>query len=143
MGKNTKDLSLEALLKNKGLAQIFEAKDKGNALRAEKIGDANGIQYAILDGGNEYENIGDIKDTNAKFILPLNFPDAYDVSNPFQADYVSLKDMRRWNQAPSNSKGFGRKRRSVFIYLVRFEIGLKIQGEIDESQNTDSQKQRP
>ncbi|MFT7348290.1 MAG: hypothetical protein ACI8VZ_000581, partial [Candidatus Paceibacteria bacterium] len=76
----TKDLSLEALNKNKGLISIFEAKDKGNALRADKIGDANNIQYVILGGGNEYESINEIKGTNAKFILPLNFPDAYDVS---------------------------------------------------------------
>jgi imidazolonepropionase-like amidohydrolase len=100
----TKDLSLEALNKNKGLISIFEAKDKGNALRADKIGDANNIQYVILGGGNEYESINEIKGTNAKFILPLNFPDAYDVSNPYQASYVTLEDMRYWNQAPANPK---------------------------------------
>jgi len=77
---DTKDRSLEALNDNKGLVQIFEAKDKGHALRADKIGDANGIQYTILGGGNEYERIAEIKGTNAKFILPINFPDAYDVT---------------------------------------------------------------
>ncbi|WP_298480397.1 amidohydrolase family protein [uncultured Maribacter sp.] len=100
----TKDQSLEALLKNKTKVQIFEAKDKDNALRADKIGDAYGIQYTILGGGNEYENIEDIKATNATYILPINFPDAYDVSNPYQAKYVTLRDMRNWNQAPSNPK---------------------------------------
>ncbi|TMM53871.1 amidohydrolase [Maribacter algarum] len=101
---DTKDRSLEALNENKGLVQIFEAKDKGHALRADKIGDANGIQYAILGGGNEYERIAEIKGTNAKFILPINFPEAYDVSDPIAANYVNLKDMRKWNQAPSNPK---------------------------------------
>lgn len=101
---DTKDRSLEALNENKNLVQIFEAKDKGHALRADKIGDANGIQYIILGGGNEYERIAEIKGTNAKFILPLNFPDAYDVSDPIAASYVNLKDMRKWNQAPSNPK---------------------------------------
>ena len=100
----TKDRSLEALIANKNLVQIFAAGNAGNALRADKIGDANGIQYALLGGGDEFENIADIKATNAKFIIPLNFPDAYDVSNPYQADYVELKDMRFWNQAPSNPK---------------------------------------
>ncbi len=100
----TKDRSLEALNENKGLVQIFEAKDKGHALRADKIGDANGIQYAILGGGNEYERIAEIKATNAKFILPINFPEAYDVSDPISAGYINLKDMRKWNQAPSNPK---------------------------------------
>ena len=101
---DTKDRSLEALIANKNLVQIFEAKDKGNDLLADKIGDAFGIQYVLLAGGNEFENIADIKATNAKYIVPLNFPNAYDVSNPYQAGYVSLQDMRYWNQAPSNPK---------------------------------------
>ncbi len=100
----TKDRSIEALNDNKGLVQIFEAKDKGNALRADKIGDANGIQYVILGGGDEYERIADIKTTGAKYILPLNFPDAYDVSNPYEATMIDLADMRHWNQAPSNPR---------------------------------------
>ncbi|MGC1515366.1 MAG: amidohydrolase, partial [Maribacter sp.] len=103
-GSNTTDLSLEALNSNKGLVQIFEAKDKGNDLRADKIGDTNGIQYTILGGGNEFERINEIKATNATFIIPINFPDAYDVSDPYAVGYVSLKDMRFWNQAPTNPK---------------------------------------
>ncbi len=86
------------------MVQIFEAKDKGNALRADKIGDANGIQYTILGGGNEFERIAEIKATNAKYIIPINFPEAYDVSDPYQASYVTLEDMRYWNQAPTNPK---------------------------------------
>lgn len=101
---DTKDRSLEALNANKGMSQIIAAGNKGNVLRADGIGDKNGIQYTILGGGDEYETVADIKNTNAKLILPLNFPDAYDVSNPYQALYVSLEDMRHWNQAPANPK---------------------------------------
>lgn len=100
----TKDRSLESLMANKGLVQIFEAGDKGNVLRADKIGDAFGIPYVILAGGNEFENIAEIKATQAPLIVPINFPKAYEVSDPYQAGYVSLKDMRLWNQAPSNPK---------------------------------------
>ncbi len=100
----TKDRSLEALLDNSGLVQIFAAGNAGNVLRADKIGDAFGTQYAILGGGNEFEIINEIKATNAKLIIPINFPDAMDVSDPYQADFVALKDMRFWNQAPSNPK---------------------------------------
>ena len=101
---DTKDRSLEALIANKGLTQIYAAGDNGNVLRADKIGDLFGIQYTILAGGDEYERIDDIKATNAKLILPLNFPDAFDVSNPYEAKYIALKDMRHWNLAPSNPK---------------------------------------
>src|SRR5690606_8774919 len=69
----TKDRSLEALTANKGLVQIFEAGDKGNVLRADKIGDAFNIPYIILAGGNEFENIAEIKATNAQLIVPINF----------------------------------------------------------------------
>ena len=100
----TKDRSLEALNKHSKLVQIFAAKENGNVLRADKIGDRFGIQYAILAGGDEYERISEVKNTNAPLIVPVNFPAAYDVSNPYQAEYVSLKDMRHWNQAPTNPK---------------------------------------
>ena len=98
----TKDLSLEALNKNKNLVQIFDAGSKGNSLRADGIGDSFGIQYTILGGGDEYELIDEIKKTNATYILPVNFPKAYDVENPYYAQYITLSDMRNWNQAPTN-----------------------------------------
>ncbi|MEX0997900.1 MAG: amidohydrolase family protein [Flavobacteriaceae bacterium] len=100
----TKDLALEALLAHKNLPAIFESKDKLNNLRADKVGDLFNIQYTIVGSGYEYENINEVKATNATYIIPLNFPDAYDVSNPYQASYVSLSDMRKWNQAPQNPK---------------------------------------
>jgi imidazolonepropionase-like amidohydrolase len=100
----TKDRSLEALLKNKSNVSIFEAGNKTNNLRADKIGDQFGINYIIVGGGDEYEMIQQTKASDASFIIPLNFPDAYDVSNPYMANYISLEDMRAWNQAPTNPK---------------------------------------
>ncbi|OSY89495.1 amidohydrolase [Tenacibaculum holothuriorum] len=97
-----KDLALEALNKNKDLPQIFNAGDYLNDMRADKVGDEFGIQYTIVGGGDEYERVNDIKKTNATYIIPLNFRKAYDVSNPFLANYISLSDMRKWNQEPSN-----------------------------------------
>ncbi|QNJ98385.1 amidohydrolase family protein [Constantimarinum furrinae] len=100
----TKDRSLEALIANKNLPAFFEAGNKSNNLRADKIGDQFGVNYIIIGGGDEYEIINKIKATNAKYIIPVNFPDAYDVSNPYAANYISLQDMRAWNQAPGNPK---------------------------------------
>lgn len=100
----TKDLSIEALNRNTSLIQIFEAGSKANALRADKIGDQFGIQYVILGGGDEYERIDEIKSTNASFILPINFQDAYDVENTFLTSSLALSDMRAWSQEPTNPK---------------------------------------
>ncbi|NJB72285.1 imidazolonepropionase-like amidohydrolase [Saonia flava] len=126
----TKDRSIEALLANKGLLQIFEAKDKNNVLRADKIGDANNVQYAILAGGNEYENIADIKATNAKLIVPINFPEAYDVSNPYNEDLVTLQDMRKWNQAPSNPKVLAENGITFSLTLFDLKSPSKFKGNL-------------
>ncbi|MDN3665684.1 amidohydrolase family protein [Algibacter miyuki] len=102
----TKDLSIEALNRNQNLIQIFDAGNKANALRADLVGDQFGIQYVILGGGDEYERIADIKNTNASFILPINFQDAYDVENSFLTNSLALSDMRAWSQEPTNPKVF-------------------------------------
>ena len=99
-----KDLALEALNSNKNLVQIFETGNLLDALRADKVGDEFGIQYTIVGSGDEFERIADIKGTNANFIIPINFSNAYDVSNPLLAQQISLRDMRKWNQEPSNLK---------------------------------------
>ena len=98
----TKDLALEALNRNKSLTQIFKTDNLLDELRADKVGDEFGIQYVIYGNGNEYERIDNIKKTNATYIIPLNFPEAFDVEDPFLANYLSLQDMKRWNQAPAN-----------------------------------------
>jgi len=97
-----KDLALEALNSNKSLVQIFETGNLLDALRADKIGDEFGIQYTIVGSGDEFERISDVQKTNANFIIPINFSDAFDVSNPLLAEQISLRDMRKWNQEPSN-----------------------------------------
>lgn len=101
---DTKDRSLEALSENKGLPQIFAAGGNGNISRADKIGDQFGINYIILGAGDEYERMESVKKTGAKLIIPINFPKAYDVSDPFAASYVNVAEMRHWNLAPSNPK---------------------------------------
>lgn len=97
------NLTLQAWNDNLGLPQIFEAGDKWNDLRADRIGDEFGVQYIIKGGGNEYQRIPEIKATNATFILPLNYPQAQDVEDPADARFVSLSDMKHWEMAPANA----------------------------------------
>ncbi|MCK5401679.1 MAG: amidohydrolase family protein, partial [Flavobacteriaceae bacterium] len=108
-GSNSKDRSLEALNANKNLVQIIAAGGKANDVRVDKVGDQFGIQYVILGGGDEYERINEIKATNAAYILPINFPKAYDVENAFITSVLELEDMREWNQKPSNPKALADK----------------------------------
>ena len=98
----TKDRSIEAFNRNRNQVQIFEAGSRANALRADAVGDAFAVQYVIVGGGDEYERINDIKNTQATFILPLNFPKAYDVENTFLTNSLELEAMKEWNQRPGN-----------------------------------------
>ena len=100
------NLSLQAWNDNQSLPQIFEADDKWNDLRADRIGKEFGAQYIIKGGGNEYQRIADIAATKATFILSLNFPTAMDVEDPNDARFVSLADMKHWELAPTNPAAF-------------------------------------
>ncbi len=100
------NLSLEAWNNAQDLPQIFDASDKWNDLRADRIGDEAGVQYIIKGGGNEYQRIDDIKATKATYILSLNFPQAQDVEDPSDARFVSLTDLKHWELAPTNAAAF-------------------------------------
>ena len=98
----TTDLALEALNKLKSKPIIFEGNSLDNSLRGDKIANEFGLNYIIKGSGYEYENIDEIKRTNASFIVPVVYPKPYDVSDPYYASKVSLTDMRKWNQSPTN-----------------------------------------
>ena len=73
--------------------------DIDNLVSDDKIGDQFGIQYVILGGGDEFERVETIKNSNAVYIIPINFPKPYDVENRFLADKLELESMREWNQS--------------------------------------------
>lgn len=100
------NLSLQAWLDNQNLPQIFDAGDKWNDLRADRIGDEFGVQYILKAGGNEYQRIKEMKSTNASFIISLNYPQAQDVEDPNDARFVSVSDMKHWELAPTNPAAF-------------------------------------
>ena len=98
--------SLQAWNDNLSLPQIFDANDKWNCLRADRIGDEFGVQYILKGSGNEYQRIKDMKASNATFIVTLNYPQAQDVEDPNEARFVSLNDMKHWEMAPANAASF-------------------------------------
>lgn len=96
------DNSLEAWIQNQKLPQVFDANGWMNVLRADKLGDEFGVQYIIRGSGDEYKRVKEIKATNASLIVPVNYPEAYDVEDPFDAARVSLAEMKHWELAPAN-----------------------------------------
>ncbi|MEL6191456.1 MAG: amidohydrolase family protein [Bacteroidota bacterium] len=96
------DKSLDAWLSIQDLPQFFEVNNWQSVIRADKVGDEFGVQYIIKGSGDIYKRMDAIKATAASMIIPLNFPKAYDVDDPFDAYEISLADMKHWELAPSN-----------------------------------------
>ncbi len=135
--KNAKpftDLTLSSWNQNQSLPQVFEAGNKYAVMRADKVGDEFGIQYIITTKGDEYQRIAEIKRTNASLIVPVNFPSAYTVDDPYATLDVTLAQMKHWELAPSNIKVLtdnqinvsittaGLKKKSDFLKNMRIAI---------------------
>ncbi len=100
------NISLKSWNENQNLPQIFDASDKWNDLRADKIGDEFGVQYIIKGGGNEYQRMREMVETKASFILSLNYPAAMDVDDANDLRFVGLDDLKHWELAPGNPAAF-------------------------------------
>ena len=96
------DAGLEAYNACLSLPQIFEVTNKLEVMRADKIGKEFGINYIIKGGGDEYQALNDIKKCGNKLIIPINFPEAPDVKDPYDATSVSYTTLKHYELAPSN-----------------------------------------
>ncbi len=120
MAKPTEvNLSLEAYNLSSILPHFFEAEDVQDVLRVDKLGDEFGIQYIIKGNGDDYQFVQEVKNSNASLILPLNFPDAYDVEDPLDARLISLSEMKHWEMAPFNP---------AILYKNGIEFSLTLSG---------------
>ncbi len=115
------NLSLKAWNDNQSLPQIFDAGDKWNDLRADKIGDEFGVQYIIKAGGNEYQRIKDIAATKAPYIVTLNYPAPMDADDPNDLRFVGLDDLKHWEMAPGNAAAF--EKEGITFCLSASDLG--------------------
>ena len=84
------------------LPMLFQTKDKFEILRAAKIAKEFNFSFNYLGSGNEYQ-LGDVlKTIKNTLVIPINFPDAYDVKDPYIARQIPLKELKNWELAPSN-----------------------------------------
>ena len=101
--KKEMNITLDAFNKLKALPQVFETSDKQDELRAALLGKEFGQNFIIKGSGNEFERLDEIKATGNAFIVGVNFPEAYDLSDPYDAINISLHQMKFWELAPSNA----------------------------------------
>jgi imidazolonepropionase-like amidohydrolase len=103
--KNQKEeynISLEEFNREQTLPQIFEVSDEFSVLRANKIAKEFGKQYIFKTDGDEYRRIDAMKATGGSFIIPLTFPEPFDVEDPLDARNVSYAQLKDWELAPTN-----------------------------------------
>jgi imidazolonepropionase-like amidohydrolase len=96
------DDGLEAYTSNLSLPQVFEVTNKIEVLRADKLGKEFGIKYIIKGGGDEYQTLSDIRKAGNKLIIPVSFPEAPDVKDPYDAASVSYSALKHYELAPLN-----------------------------------------
>ncbi len=130
-GSGETNLSLRALNANSNHAQIFEANDKWNILRADAVGDEFGVQYIFKTNGNEYQRLEEMKNTKGKFIVPVNFPLAFDVSDPASNRYITTAELKHWELAPYNL---------AYMHKAGLDFCITAQGLEDKGQLLDNVK---
>ena len=81
---------------------VFETDSEEEYLRAHTIASEFGVQAWYRGSGQEYRLIDVLSGRNDPLIVPLNFPDAPDVSDPEAALNASLADLRHWYLAPTS-----------------------------------------
>lgn len=96
------DLDLKAVNDNESTTQIFSVKNWQQAQLAKKIADEFNKKIILKTSGDEYKHIQTIKELNTSLIVPLNFPEALEVSDDIDAWDVSYEKMLKWQAAPYN-----------------------------------------
>ncbi len=101
---NQKDynISLEALNEALKGKVVFKGSDAKEVLRAHKIIAEFGLDAFYLGGGDEYKFAEELKNKNVKLILPLAYPQAYNVTDPYVNQYIPLSQLKQWELAPAN-----------------------------------------
>jgi imidazolonepropionase-like amidohydrolase len=102
--KTEYNISLESFNALQALPSIIEANGKLNVLRADRLGDEFRVKYIIKGSGDEYQRIHDLELANVRLIVPLNFPDPFDVDDPYEAELISTAELKHWEMAPANAK---------------------------------------
>lgn len=110
-----RNLSLEALNQQLDGHLFFLTNDKKEILRANKIGKEFGLNFNYLGSGNEYEIVDLLDSLKTNVVLPINFPAAYDVKNPYVARQIPLSDLKHWEMAPLNPGILARRGISISI----------------------------
>ncbi len=81
---------------------LFQTTSQEEYLRAFKLATDYKLTSWFRGSGEEYKLVDLLKGRTQPLIIPLNFPDAPDVSDPEAALGITLAQLRHWYLAPTN-----------------------------------------
>ncbi len=134
VNSNEKNVSLDALKEQRKGNAFFASREKWELMRAQKIATEFDFNFIYLGSGNEYQIVDEIAQTKSTVVVPMNFPKAYDVKNPYISRQIPLSDLKHWEMAPANAfvlasngtpiclSSFGSKKSKEFWANVRRAI---------------------
>ncbi|NNF12585.1 MAG: amidohydrolase family protein [Gemmatimonadetes bacterium] len=85
-----------------GQPVVFETTSEEEYLRARDIASEFDVQAWYRGSGQEYRIIDVLRGQSDPLIVPLDFPDAPDVTDPEAALNVTLQELRHWYLAPTS-----------------------------------------
>jgi imidazolonepropionase-like amidohydrolase len=95
-----------------------------DVLRADGIAKEFGLRFAYVGSGEEYKRLDDVTSITRSLVVPVNFPEAPDVSTPEKALGVTLETLRAWDMAPANPA----KLHAAGVEIALSATGLKDAG---------------
>jgi imidazolonepropionase-like amidohydrolase len=109
--------ALEALapVAEKKMRAMFEP---GSALMVSRAGEMTrelGIDYCVVSCGQEWRRPDLLKETDATFIVPLNYPALPKMPTESDWEQVSLDQLRNWDWAPENAAVLRQQGREVAL----------------------------
>lgn len=103
------NLSYDNLNRTAKLPVLFEVNLVDDALKAAEIGKEFGLPIILEGSGDEYQRTEELKAFGYPIVIPINFPEAYDVSDPYLSERIPISALLHWEFAPANPAILHRK----------------------------------
>ena len=95
-------ISLDAWSRELNVPMFFKTEDKWEILRAEKIAKEHNLNFIYIGSGNEYAALDELKKIQRTIVIPIQFPEPFELRDPYIARQIPLSDLKHWELAPSN-----------------------------------------
>jgi imidazolonepropionase-like amidohydrolase len=120
--------ALEAQLSAR-LPLVFECGGWQDVLRAARVAEEAKVKFIYKVGHDAYERVPALRDLGASYLLPLDFPEAYEIADVAEARDIPYDKLAEWENAPRAGALFA-KAKVPFAYTT---AGLKKPKQLWES----------